>query len=145
MKNVIDKFIGDYAFLSNFEPCYIYYEDFIFYSVENAYQASKCKNKEDIVRFLGIPPGKAKRLGRTVSLRDDWEDVKVSLMKGFLRQKFFDPKLRNKLLATEGYELIEGNWWNDTFWGVCNGKGENQLGKLLMQIREDIQEGRKYE
>ena len=57
-----------------------------------------------------------------------------------LRSKFSAPELREKLLDTGDAELIEGNWWNDTTWGVCNGVGENRLGKLLMQIRAEIKD-----
>ena len=34
--------------------------------------------------------------------------------------------------------LEEGNTWHDTYWGVCNGKGKNKLGKILMQVREEL-------
>ena len=61
-------------------------------------------------------------------------------MEYLLLQKFFIPELREKLLATGNEELIEGNWWGDTYWGVCKGKGENNLGKSLMKIRTELQE-----
>jgi predicted NAD-dependent protein-ADP-ribosyltransferase YbiA (DUF1768 family) len=60
---------------------------------------------------------------------------------GFLvRQKFREPKLRELLAGTRNAELIEGNYWGDRFWGVYvgDGKGENHLGKILMQVREEV-------
>ena len=85
-----------------------------------------------------LTPGATKKAGRKVPLPSDWELRKVGIMEGFLRQKFAHPDLREKLLATGDAVLIEGNTWNDTFWGVCNGVGQNQLGLLLMKIRSEI-------
>ena len=79
-----------------------------------------------------------KRKGRRVKLRSDWEQVKTTVMREVLGIKFLDPELSSKLLATGNEELIEGNTWNDRFWGVCRGSGRNVLGKLLMEIREDL-------
>ena len=58
-------------------------------------------------------------------------------MENLLWQKFENPVLRKMLDATKPRELIEGNVWKDSFWGVYNGKGENHLGKLLMLIRSE--------
>jgi predicted NAD-dependent protein-ADP-ribosyltransferase YbiA (DUF1768 family) len=77
-------------------------------------------------------------MGRSVKLRPDWESIKLDVMETAVRIKFTDPELAAKLIATGDEELIEGNWWNDTFWGVCNGVGENHLGKILMKVRADI-------
>jgi len=49
-----------------------------------------------------------------------------------------EPLLTRALIATGDTELIEGNDWEDTFWGVCNGMGENNLGKLLMKVRQSL-------
>ena len=84
------------------------------------------------------PPGKAKRLGRKVTLRPDWEQIKTYTMLLLLRIKFSDENLATKLLETGEQKLIEGNSWGDCFWGVCDGVGENHLGKLLMQVREEL-------
>ena len=83
-------------------------------------------------------PGQAKRLGRKCLLRKDWEEAKDHAMLSVLRAKFANPELKEKLIATGDVELVEGNHWNDTYWGVCNGIGKNMLGKLLMQVREEI-------
>jgi len=96
--------------------------------------------------IAGIPDyqaGKAKRLGRTVKLRPDWEYVKDEIMCKLLRRKFARPELGDLLLSTWGKQLIEGNYWHDNYWGVCHcdkclGKGKNKLGNLLMKIREEL-------
>ena len=79
------------------------------------------------------------RLGRRIELRPDWEEVKIEIMRQVLKSKFtHNPELREKLIATGNTELIEGNNWNDRFWGVCRGVGKNHLGKLLMEIRAEL-------
>lgn len=137
-KPPIASFQGEYRWLSNFWPCDIVVGDLTFGSTEAAYQAAKCAKKDLAKHFQHLSPGDAKRMGRGVTLRSDWEAVKLQVMEDLLRQKFSTPQMRGKLLATGDAELIEGNHWNDTFWGVCRGKGENNLGKLLMKIREDL-------
>lgn len=135
----INSFTGIDRFLSNFWPCGIWFEGRAFYSVEAAYQSAKSndlKYKSDL--GFTIDPALAKRKGRKAKLREDWEQVKIPVMLDLLRQKFNEPRMRASLLSTKSAELIEGNWWGDTFWGVCNGVGENWLGKLLMQVREEI-------
>jgi len=134
----INDFRGEYAFLSNFCPCEIVYEGMKFQSTEAAYQAAKTVDIKEREKFIYLGPGEAKRLGRSVKLRPDWEKIKLSVMENLLRQKFSDKKLQERLFATGNEMLIEGNWWNDTYWGVCRGKGENHLGKLLMKIRSEI-------
>ena len=69
-------------------------------------------------------------------LRSDWEDVKFDVMKEIVILKFINPNLKEKLLATKDAELIEGNTWNDRCWGVCDGVGQNNLGRILMEVRE---------
>ena len=55
-----------------------------------------------------------------------------------LRYKFSNPDLKEKLLATGNEELVEGNWWGDQYWGICDGIGKNKLGKLLMKVRKEL-------
>jgi ribA/ribD-fused uncharacterized protein len=89
-------------------------------------------------------PGKAKRLGRAITLRTDWETVKYDIMLMGLRLKFCDKELREKLRKTGDEMLVEGNYWHDNIWGDCscdackNRPGRNELGKLLMQVRNEI-------
>lgn len=140
---MINRFIDEYEFLSNFYPSPIYDNAGKEYpTVEHYFQAMKTFNlqKRELIR-LAESPGKAKRIGRLVQLREDWEDRKLDIMEKALIQKFQIPQLREKLLATGKEELIESNFWNDTYWGVCKGEGENHLGKLLMSIREKIRDG----
>lgn len=135
----IVSFDGPNRFLSNFYPCVIVFEGIKYHSAEHAYQASKTNNKD--IRYsisLIDTPGQAKRAGRRLVLREDWESVKIDVMREILEEKFSIPELRNKLKNTGKLKLIEGNHWGDTFWGVCNGKGQNNLGKLLMEIRDSI-------
>ena len=135
----ITKFSGGYHFLSNFYPCKIKIDAWEFDSTEAAYQAMKCNRAKDVHAFVGITPGEAKKLGRLVELRPNWERVKIDVMRYVLIQKFSDPILMAMLDATKGQELIEGNTWGDRFWGQCPvGDGRNELGKLLMSIRDDI-------
>jgi len=110
---------------------------------ENVYQFCKIKEPtdEDVQFFTQCPPGHAKKAGKTVKLREDWELRKTDIMHSILECKFIQcPVARACLLGTTG-ELVEVNWWGDTFWGVCDGRGENRLGKTLMDIRYTIQHG----
>ena len=135
----IDSFENEFAFLSNFYPSKICYEGIEYPTVEHAFQAAKTFDFEQRVAIAAaLAPGKAKRMGRSVSLRPDWEEVKDSIMEELVRRKFKDKRLAIQLWSTGDRELVEGNWWNDTYWGVCNGVGRNQLGKTLMKIRTEL-------
>lgn len=136
----IDSFQGKYRFLSNFWPAVVEYEGITYPSVEHAYQASKTMDMGERRRIAEIvEPGDAKRAGRAAKQRPDWKEVKLRVMEDCVRYKFtHHDELRDKLLATDDAELIEGNTWNDRFWGVCNGQGENHLGKILMKVRAEI-------
>lgn len=138
----IEKFSDAWKVLSNFYACPVMYEGKEYPTVEHAYQAAKTTDEEirEYIRTLSAP-GLAKKAGKMVDLREDWEEVKIQVMEDLCRQKFTqDPFCRSKLLHTEDAELIEGNTWGDTFWGVCKGKGKNHLGKILMKIRQEINE-----
>jgi len=140
MVKIINKFYGEYRFLSNFYDSPIMYFGATYATVEHAFQAAKTLDEVERKEVREQPtPGKAKRAGGKVTLRDDWEERKVMIMRGLVLQKFANyPKLRKKILETGDAELIEGNTWNDTFWGVCDGVGENRLGKILMSVREGL-------
>ena len=133
---VIDSFRGDFRFLSNFYPAQVHYAGLTYPTVENAYQAAKTLNEEIRAEFVNMTPSEAKKFGKILDVSDDWEDRKLEVMAQLLRQKFSSPDLSELLKLTSGYELVEGNTWGDTFWGVCNGKGRNHLGKLLMDTRD---------
>ena len=139
MEKVIDKFRGEYAFLSNFAPCKVIYNGRTYRTVEHAFQAAKSLDEMEQKIFLFVSdPSEAKRWGRQVHLRPDWEKVKENVMKDLLKQKFNNLKYKEKLLATENNTLIEGNDHKYTYWGVCNGIGKNRLGILLMEVRDEL-------
>lgn len=136
---MIDRFDGEYFFLSNFSASPFRINYVLFPTMEHYFQANKADNQNDYLHIAhALAPGEAKRLGRKIQLRPDWEKIKDNVMLTGLRKKFADPELRSLLLATGDEELVEGNYWGDTYWGVCNGVGQNKLGKLLMQVREEI-------
>jgi ribA/ribD-fused uncharacterized protein len=134
---MIDSFRDDHFFLSNFYPVEIKLDGIVYLNAEAAFQAQKTFDIDEKNKFATMTPTQAKRYGRKVKLREDWEDVKVSIMTEVVSQKFLQhPHLIEMLLQTGDEELVEGNKWGDRFWGVCKGKGENHLGKILMKIRD---------
>lgn len=135
----INSFTDEFHFLSNFQSCIVEFDGKSYPSVEHAYQASKTIDDEERLYVSHcVTAGRAKRMGSKVKLRSGWEDIKLNVMENLLRKKFSISGFKQLLLDTENTELIEGNNWNDTFWGICNGVGTNHLGKLLMKIRLEI-------
>ena len=153
---MIDKFDGDYAFLSNFyvvdPPLQLHYwrnldslgsGKLVANTSEALYQAGKSKDPSS---YKDLTAYQSKKKGRQETMSEEelkyWNKVKLHLMERILRLKFDDNHkvLQEKLLATGDEELVEGNTWNDTYWGICEGEGENHLGKLLMQIRKELKE-----
>lgn len=136
---MIGTFKDKYDFLSNFYLSKIFYDGFTYSTLEHAYQASKTMDY-DIRLYVSklATAGQAKRYGKKIVLRPYWTDIKIDIMKDLIRKKFAIPELRIKLLETGSEELVEINWWNDIFWGFCNGIGENNLGKILMNERDYI-------
>jgi N-glycosidase YbiA len=138
----IERFDGEYRWLSNFYPAAVTLDGVIYPTVEHAYQAAKTLDRAERLGIgLKPTPGQAKRAGRHVTLRPDWDAIKVDVMEGLLRQKFSSADLRNKLVDTGEEMIVEGNTWGDTFWGVCRGEGKNTLGRLLMLIRHELVSG----
>lgn len=136
---MIDNFKGKYFFLSNFYNIAVVYDGIQYMNNEAAFQAQKMVNWEDRKDFSELKPGVAKRKGRHVELRDDWEEIKVSLMLEICWTKFIShPELSKKLIETYPHELVEGNDWGDRYWGVCDNEGKNVLGEILMYIRNHI-------
>lgn len=133
----ITSFMGNYRFLSNFHLCQVYLDVDVYPSTEHAYQAAKTLSVEtrDVIRRASTP-GLAKRIGQKVQLRENWDQLKYAVMEDLITQKFHPDRLEAELLLKTGDELlIEGNTWGDTYWGVCRGVGENNLGKILMEQR----------
>lgn len=137
MTKPIDSFSGEYRFLSNFWMAPITFNEIDWPSVEHLYQAAKSLNQNDCLTIWKCKtPGQAKRAGQKITIRNDWDKVKLDAMTQFVTAKFEqNPQLMEKLLATGNAELIEGNTWGDTYWGVCKSVGTNHLGKILMAIR----------
>ena len=141
---MIDSFRGKYAFLSNFYSSPITIHAIVYPTVEHAFHAMKSLDQQTREIISKAPTATtAKHMGNEIKLRSDWEDIKLSIMKALVFFKFSAHiDLQARLLETGDEKLVEGNWWRDTFWGVCNGKGENHLGKILMEVR-DIFRGEK--
>lgn len=138
----IDSFRGDYEFLSNFYESPVTYNGLTFRNSEAAFQAQKCEMPAIKERFVNMSASQAKKYGRQVLLRRDWELVKDDTMYEAVKAKFTQNKgLAEKLLATGNAYLEEGNNWNDTYWGTVRGVGQNKLGKILMQVREELRQG----
>lgn len=137
---MIKEFRDEYKFLSNFWPARVEFEGLVFPSAEHAYVAAKTTDQaiREQIANGNMTAGQVKRFGRTITLRDDWDDVKIECMVEILKSKFSDPALKEMLNATWPDELIEGNTWGDEFWGVDlrTGHGKNYLGNILMGIRE---------
>lgn len=139
----IEKFEGEFYFLSNFYPASVMYNGDVWITAEHAFQAAKTLHPSEKL-WVGAQgtPGRAKKAGQAVTLRPDWEEVKLAIMKDIVRLKFFTGRfLANRLVQTHPATLVEGNYWGDTFWGVCQGEGENHLGLILMDVREQLMKG----
>lgn len=136
---VINSFRGEYFFLSNFYMAPVVYNGRLFTNSEAAFQAQKSKNPDRIKYFCNMNPYEAKRQGRRLPLRDDWENVKIDIMYNIVLAKFTqNPELKEKLLATGDAYLEEENNWGDRVWGTVNGFGHNHLGKILMDVRDRL-------
>jgi len=145
---MIKEFKGDYHWLSNFAPCKIILLGFEYRSVEHAYMSAKshdcywklfCLNTESA--------GKIKRASKEVELVEDWDTKKLLVMRKCLEQKYSQEPYKSALILTGTEEIQEGNWWNDTFWGIDlkYGEGKNTLGILIMTIRKWLMEKKQYE
>lgn len=136
----IDNFVEQYRFLSNFYPTTVALGTLVWPSAEHAYQAAKSQNPHDWKDVMEcVSPGAAKRMGRHITMRPDWHEIRLEVMEEIVLAKFSqNPVLATRLIETGDAPLIEGNHWGDTYWGVCRGVGQNHLGKILMNVREDL-------
>lgn len=143
-------FRDEYKFLSNFFISKIVYEGITYRSVEHAYQAIKCSTFKDKIKVHNtLSPSDARKYGRRVHLRESWTTERVDVMRKLLKIKFEKPVLKEKLIALEGQELVEGNYHHDTFWGKCfcnthKGEGDNQLGILLSELLIEIKSNQTF-
>lgn len=154
MKKIETFTKSETRFLSNFYPykkdggkyphtLVIMLESMMFDCTENAYQAAKTLDLHIRENISQMSPYEAKAFWENTEnkqyLRSDWNDVKLDIMRDLLEQKFLGHPELGKMLRDTGDALLEeGNTWGDTFWGVCNGQGKNNLGKLLMEIRTQL-------
>ena len=145
---MISEFQGEYRFLSNFYHSPIKWYQLIFPTVEHAYQASKTTSMVVQLRIAKCgSPSKAKRVGRGVCMRENWDSMKLGVMEMLVKAKFdpeIHPTLAQQLLDTGDEILQEGNRWNDRYWGVCRGVGKNHLGNILMEVREELRDERSW-
>lgn len=143
---MITEFDGKYAFLSNFFYAPFVYDGIIYPTNEHFFQAMKTLDQEKRKQIAEAKtPGAAKRMGRQVQLREDWEEVKYTVMRIGVERKFdAHPELASKLIATNDCILIEGNSWHDNTWGSCFCPkcapiaGKNWLGEILMKRRKEL-------
>lgn len=147
----IERFSDEHFFLSNFSRLAVTWRDEVWPTSEHAFQAAKCVEEMDRLSILHADtPGQAKRLGRKVKLRPDWDEIKDGIMDEILAAKFAPTHMQDRLLATGEEELIEGNNWHDQYWGDCSCEnadgvhpdcltpGRNRLGAALMILRGEI-------
>jgi ribA/ribD-fused uncharacterized protein len=150
----VTQFRGRYFFLSNFyspAPVRILIGTkwVKCQTLEHGYQASKLVYpRQRMLVVEAATPSEAKALGKQYRAFSYWENVKRVVMLELLRQKFARAQMRDRLLRTGSMTLIEGNWWHDNYWGICEcdrcakhpeqqAEG-NWLGRLIMRVREDI-------
>lgn len=143
---MISSFRGENNWLSNMHDCEVMFCGHVFKSVENAYMAAKSEDPDWFKFCLENPPNICKKESKKIKLIDDWEKVKLPVMYSLLKQKFVKEPFRTKLLDTDNENIQEGNFWNDTFWGVSLKEspnfGENNLGRLIMHIRMLLKQGK---
>lgn len=150
---MIAQFQGEYRWLSNFAECPILLDGIIYNSVERAYMSAKSTSSIEIEleghrtmvtwkTFCQIAKtnGIVKKQSYKMPLVDGWDDKKQEVMFYCLKRKFQQEPYRSKLIATGNTHIQEGNHWGDVYWGVDlkTGKGLNILGRMIMQIRENI-------
>lgn len=149
--NKIRSFTGKYYFLSNFFSSPVMYEGVMYQNNEAAFQSAKTLDKDTRKEFSYLNPSEAKRDGRRLKLREDWEDVKNDVMYQVCLDKFNrNEDLKKRLVDTGDAILVEGNCWHDNCWGDCYCEkckeihGRNLLGQILMKVREELRGGCAY-
>ena len=140
MTEPIKGFRDQFSFLSNFHLCTITWKGYTFTNSEAIYACEKCGGTPELLKqFSTLSPNDSKKLGRKLPMLPNWDAQKYTVMLAILREKFAqNQSLRDKLIATGNVYIEETNYWKDHDWGVCNGIGQNNLGKLLMQVRLEL-------
>ena len=145
-KDGIFGFDGEFSFLSNFYSSKVKYNNIEYLNSEAAFQSMKTLDINERLEFANLPAGRSKRKGRSVSLREDWDSIKMKTMYEIVKAKFSqNEEIKKKLIETGSLYLEETNTWNDTFWGVCDGVGQNNLGLILMKIRKEFIDEKKLQ
>ena len=139
---MIYEFKDEYDWLSNFSDVDVILDGITFKSVEHAYQSAKSedKNWKNFCSDYSNSAGKIKKESHSIIIKENWEDIRVSIMFSLLVQKFNTEPYKTKLIETGEVYIQEGNNWNDKFWGFCfkTNYGKNNLGKLIMVVRNDL-------
>ena len=141
MEKAITSFRGEYAFLSNMYSVPVKWNGHTYQNSEAAFQSAKTLDPEERNAFCNLNGVAAKQKGKKVLLRKDWKDVKDGIMEEIIRAKFTqNPELAKKLVKTGDAQLMEGNNWHDTYWGVNSMtlEGKKHLGIILMKIRAEL-------
>lgn len=139
----IDNFNGYFDFLNNEYPCCVYFDGLPFKSVAYAYQAARSTQRHIREKIsLADTPMELYDIASKIEDPENWNSQRLKMMEMIVRDKFRRNRdLREKLKATADRELL--NTYSDPtisniFWGIVENKGQNQLGRLLEQIRNDI-------
>lgn len=146
---MIGPFTGEYRWLSNFSWHAVSVHGHLYPTMEHYYQASKAANAGGYTDVMTAgTPGAAKRAGRLIEIRPDFEEKKRAIMMLGVLAKFTQhDDLRAKLTATGTEQLVEVNTWGDRYWGMVAEEeaallaplymtGQNWLGRILMMTRE---------
>lgn len=145
MKEGIYGFKDEYRWLSNMWPCLVKVNFKTFPSSEHAFVYAKVKDDPEGLLYdelLKLTPRESKIWGRSVDMVGNWDERKLNVMYHAVYSKFNDNQdLKKKLLDTGDLYLEETNYWKDTFWGVCEGVGQNKLGEILMKVRNELKWG----
>ena len=154
---MITKFQGRWFFLSNFYPCEIEHKGIKYPSVEHYYVAMKVTEIQllngvhytagdfrELICKIKLPAD-VKKIGQRLKVRKDWDEKRLGFMEYAIKEKFKNDELANLLLQTGNMPIVEGNWWHDNFWGSCScpkcgNNGDNNLGRLLMETREQLRQ-----
>lgn len=135
----IRGFFDEFRFLSNFHVTPVHFNGFDYMSSEHAYMAAKARTQADHDYVHSAKsPAEAKRRGREIQLIDDWDIMKVEIMYMINLNKYSNPVMKQLLATTEERYLEETNWWGDKIWGICDGVGQNYLGRVIMEIRTEL-------
>lgn len=139
-ENGIYGFKDEYRWLSNFTTLEypLYFRNVQFDTTEQLYQACKCKRTEQFLLFDGLTAAESKMFGKQVEIRSDWDKIRIPVMHRIQMLKYQQPKFKALLRETIGLQIYECNNWNDHFFGCdYNLVGENHLGKIIMDIRDN--------